>query len=321
MRNLADSAPEAPGPGTGSAAWVVGVDGGGTSSRAIILDLSGEEMGRGEGPPALLDPADPSAAAGAIEATVRGAAEDAGAALPLGTLWAGLAGAGRAGEREEMEVALRSRTLARWVKVGKDVEGAYRDAFGSGPGLLLVVGTGSMVWGRDAEGREIRVGGWGGILGDEGSGYWLGLRGLQAVARAADGRSPPTTLTGTLLATLNLDDPQGLISWTATATKGAIAALAPRVLDAAEAEDPVAADILEEGLNALLRHLEVAGSRWPASERPVPLALAGGLMGEGSALRQGLEPLVVGVGGRLVSRSIVPARGAAELALEMARGR
>jgi glucosamine kinase len=161
MRDVADSAPGPRGPELGSSGFVAGVDGGGTGSRARILDLLGREVGSGEGPPALVGASDPAAVAGAIETTVRRAAAEGGCPLPLRALWAGLAGAGQTEEREEIEEALRSRALARFVAVGGDVEGAHRDAFGGGPGVLLVVGTGSVAWGRDPTGREIRVGGWG----------------------------------------------------------------------------------------------------------------------------------------------------------------
>jgi len=210
--------------------------------------------------------------------------------------------------------------LARVVRVGMDVEGAHRDAFGGGPGVLLVVGTGSMAWGRDPSGREIRVGGWGGMLGDEGSGYWFGLGGLRAVARAADGRGPRTGLTETLLEALGLHDPPSLIPWASTATKGEIAALAPRVLEAAFSGDPAGAELLKEGLEALLRHLDVARTAWPGEEGGVPMALVGGLAEEVPPLRDRLETLVRGVGGRLVPPPVVPVRGAAHLALELSRG-
>jgi len=319
MRQTGGPAFETHRTGTGSDELIVGVDGGGTGSRALIMDLAGTELARAEGPPALILPSDPGAAAEAIGTTVARAAEGIGAPVPFKALWAGLAGAGRVGEREAVEIALRSMGLAQEVRVGMDVEGAHRDAFGTGSGVLLVVGTGSMAWGRDPEGREVRVGGWGGILGDEGSGYWLGLRGLQAVARAADGRGPSTILSKILLRTLRLTDPQALIPWMASASKGEVAALAPLVLDAAEGGDPAGAEVLKEGLDALLRHLEVVRSRWPTEEEPIPMALVGGLVGGGGALKGRLETLMVGVGGQLVSHPVSPVRGAGELALAMAR--
>lgn len=297
--------------------FVVGVDGGGSGCRALVLKLDGKERARAEGPPALVDPSEPGRATSAIAATVREAAARAGILLPARALWAGLAGAGRAGEREAVEIGLRSLDLAHTVRVGTDVEGAHRDAFGGGPGVLLVVGTGSMAWGRDPEGREVRVGGWGSLLGDEGSGYWLGLGGLRGIARAADGRGPATVLTDRLLDALGLPGPQALIPWAASASKAQVAALAPRVLAAAFDGDPVGVELLKGGLEALLRHLEVVRAKWPAHGEAIPMALAGGLAEGIPPFRERLETLVAGVGGRLAPPPVVPVRGAAKLALDL----
>ncbi len=144
-----------------------------------------------------------------------------------GQAWPGPAAAGT---REAVEIALRSRRLALETRVGMDVEGAHRTPSGPGPGVLLAVGTGSMVWGRDPEGREMRVGGWGGQLGEEGSGYWFGMEGLRAVVRAADRRDPPTRLTAALLGALQLPSAPDLVPWVARASKAEVGALAPLVL-------------------------------------------------------------------------------------------
>lgn len=315
MRETGGPAIQIPLPGAGSEGMVVGVDGGGTGSRALIVDLAGTALAQADGPPALVLPADPGVAVEAIAGTVRKAAEQVGAGLPLKALWAGLAGAGRTGEKEAVEIALRSRGLAGAVRVGMDVEGAHQDAFAGGPGILLVVGTGSMAWGRDADGREIRVGGWGGALGDEGSGYWFGLQGLRAVARAADGRIPSGTLSQEILEALRLPDPHALIPWTASATKGEVAALAPLVIGAALAGDPGGMEILEDGLQHLLVHLEVVRSKWPEGDESIPVALVGGLVDGEPRFKRRLETLVTGIGGRLAVHAVVPVRGAAQLAL------
>ena len=118
-----------------SPAFFIGVDGGGTGCRALVTDGAGVEMGMAEGPAALVRAADPAAAAEAIAPTVLQAMDVAGGRLPAAALWAGLAGAGQAGARAAVEIALRSMNLAREVRVGRDVEGAHRDAFGTGPGV------------------------------------------------------------------------------------------------------------------------------------------------------------------------------------------
>ncbi len=313
--NSSAPAPDTEPPG----AFVVGVDGGGTGSRAMVLSLEGRELAQAQGPPALIHPARPGAAAEAVGETVMAVLAEAGLTPPAAALWAGLAGAGRPGAREGEEISLRSMGLARELRVGMDVEGAHRDAFGAGPGILMVVGTGSMVWGRDPEGSEVRVGGWGGVLGDEGSGHWLGLRALKAVARQADGRGPESTLTPAVLSALGLPDPPALIPWVAAATKGEIAALAPTVLAAAGAGDPVALELEARALEELAGHLEVARARWPRHGEALSVALVGGVVEEGGGFREELAEMVSRLGGVLCPHPVVPVRGAAELALEMIR--
>ena len=297
--------------------YVVGVDGGGTGSRALVMDRTGRELARGEGPPALIDPSNPGAAAEAIAETVQAAVSSADRQLPAAGLWTGLAGAGRQGSREAVEIALRSMGLASETKVGMDVEGAHWDAFGSDPGILMAVGTGSVVWGRDPEGGELRVGGLGSLLSEEGSGYWLGLEGLRAVVRAADGREPPTSLTGSLFSATGQSDVQGLVGWVAEATKGDVGALAPMVLDHAKSGDEAAERIREKGLLALGQYLEAIRRAWAPWGNTFPLALAGGLLGPQGALRDHVIPIASSLGADLHPQVVVPVRGAALLALSL----
>ncbi len=298
--------------------YVVGVDGGGSGSRALVLDLEERELGKAEGPPALIDPANPEKAAEAISETVKRSVRKAGLELPARALWTGLAGAGRASAREAVEVVLRSERLALETKVGMDVEGAHWDAFRSGPGFLLAVGTGSMVWGRDPNGLTVRVGGWGSPLSEEGSGYWLGLEALRAVVRAADHRDPPTLLTPTLLADLHLPDAQALVPWIARASKGDVGALAPTVLELADQGDPAAKAILGRGLEALAMHLAVVQRTWEPWGDRFPLALAGGLLEEGGPLREAVMDLSTEMKAELHPNPVIPVRGAALLALKLA---
>jgi glucosamine kinase len=285
----------------------------------MVMDLEGRELGMAQGPPALVDPSNPGAAAEAISGTAGRAVGKAGLVFPAKGMWAGLAGAGRPGAREAVEIALRSLGLAERVGVGMDVEGAHQDAFGEEAGVLLVVGTGTMAWGRDPDGGEIRVGGGGGILGDEGGGYWIGLQGLRAVARAWDGRGEETLLIDLLLSSLHLRHPQDLIPWIAEAGKREVAALAPLVVKAGEEGDPVAGGVLQGALEELARHLRRVRAHWTSWPPPIPVALVGGLAEEGGPLRGPLEALVGEMGGSLQPGPVLPVRGAARKALELSR--
>jgi N-acetylglucosamine kinase-like BadF-type ATPase len=306
-------------PGEGTLV-VAGLDGGGTGSRVLLMDLQGRDLYMTEGPPGLVDPSDPGGAARAMAAVVRQAAHKSGVPLPIRALWAGLAGAGRPEIRTAVEEELGALGLAGQVKVGMDVQGAHRDVFGEGPGFVLVVGTGSMGWGRDPDGMEVRVGGWGSHLGEEGAGYWMGMEALRAVARSADGRDPPTLLLPTVLEALHLPDPQSLIRWVAEASKGEVGALAPVVLESASQGDPSARAIMDRGLAALGTYLDVLARAWAPWGDAFPVALAGGMAAEGGPLRAPLARMVEERGGILHSGPVVPARGAARLALDLTRG-
>jgi glucosamine kinase len=305
----------------------VGVDGGATRCRAIVLDRDGREVGRAEGPAGIVTVRTATAAAAIVATVVRDAVRDAGrddvgdagASPPVARLVAGLAGAGRPDARDAARSALAATGIARAVEVLGDSEIALDDAFDDGAGILIVAGTGSMALGRQAPGRQARArharaGGWGVVLGDEGSGWWLGIGGLRAVARAADGRGAATILTRVLLDALALSDPAALISRVGGASKDEIAALAPLVLRAALDGDAVArqlADVAAGELAAAAAAVRRALDPWP---EPPTVVGVGGLIAPDGLLR---DRVAEALGRHELSfdpREVVPARGAARRA-------
>ena len=213
----------------------VGIDGGGTRTTAVATGPDGRVVARAEGEAGIVKVLEPAAGVSILVGLTRRAAAAAGAPeAPVAALCCALSGAGREPERVALEAALRATGVAQCIRVTTDAEGAMADAFGTGAaGILLIAGTGSIAWGRDAAGRTARAGGWGFQLGDEGSGYFLGMAALQAVVRAHDGRAPETTLTADVLERTGVGAVEGLIAWTAAATKGDVGALAPGVCAAA----------------------------------------------------------------------------------------
>lgn len=324
--------------------WI-GVDGGGTRSRAVVGDASGHEIGAANGGPGLIDPADPRRAVEAVAAVVRAAAVTAELTLPVRGLWAGLAGAGHEAARTAVEAGLRDAGLAHRVAVGTDGEAAHADAFGAGPGILLVVGTGSVVRAVGQGGEVVTVGGWGQLLGDEGSGYGIGLDGLRGVVRASDGREPHTSLTRALLAATRAGAPRDLVAWAAGATKGEVAALSVVVAREARAGDTVAARVIHRALAAIRDHLaaalegvvrggggvegvsaprgvappeETAGrARTLGREGSSVVALVGGLVGENGALREAVEGIAAELGCGVYPQPVVPERGALRTAIRI----
>jgi N-acetylglucosamine kinase-like BadF-type ATPase len=191
-----------------------------------------------------------------------------------------------------------------------------------GWGVAVIAGTGSMAFGRAPDGRTARAGGWGYLLGDEGSGYALALAALRAVARMADQRGPTTYLADMLLSHLALKQPQELIGavYRGGLDRPAVAVLAPVVLEAAEAGDEVADAIVQKGAEQLA--LAVAAvARQLELTSPLPVALAGGLLVAAPGYRRRLT--------QALAKSLIhpepvmliqePAEGAVRLALAKVR--
>jgi glucosamine kinase len=268
----------------------------------------------------LLRPDNAESVALAIRQVAEEAAGDAGLTLPAAAVHAGVAGAGRQAAREALEQALRDAGVGERVRVGTDVAAAARDALDGDPGIVLLAGTGSIAWGRGADGREARAGGWGALLGDEGSGYALGVAAMKAVVRARDGRGASTALTDVLLSDLSLDGPEAIVPWAQTAAKARIAALAPRVLELS-ASDPVAGAIVADAALDLGAQARVLAGRLGPWPEPGPTVfLAGGLLSPDSPLRARVQS-VLDMEELEVSDHVVDgARGAGLLALEMLSG-
>lgn len=161
-----------------------------------------------------------------------------------------------------------------------DVEVAFDGAFAGGPGILLLAGTGSMVWAGAADGTQIRVGGWGDLFGDEGSAYWIGREALGRAAMALDGRLDGKAFARAMLAAIGAGakDGNALLDWVygLDHRRPAIAALARTVDAQAAAGDPVARDLLAAAADHLAAHVAAARGRLPGGAA-LPWSSAGGL--------------------------------------------
>jgi glucosamine kinase len=293
----------------------IGVDGGGSRTRAVLLGPDGEELARTEGWAAVADARDPAAPAGSVAEVCAAVAQVAGLSLPVDVVWAGLSGAGREDARLAVEVEMSRMGIAGDVYVGTDAQAAFHDAFEDGPGVLLVSGTGSIAWGRAEDGREGRVGGWGRPLGDEGSGYQIGLEALRRVMRSSDGRAPETILLERVLERLGLDGVEAMVGWEAQASRAEVAELTPRVAKAADDGDAVARQILVRALDELESHLRAILENLGPWSEPARLALGGGLLSPGGTLRKPVQARLPRHHVQLIDGEPDSAMGAARLAL------
>ncbi len=297
--------------------FFVGVDGGATRTRAVVLDEAGRELARAEGRQAIANAKEPHLAAGSVADVSERAARAAGLELPAEGLFAGLTGAGREDNRLAVEQELLRMGVARKVRIGTDFITAFHDAFGNGPGILLIAGTGSSSMGRGEDGRETRCGGWGHHLGDEGSGYALGAAALRIAAWQDDGRAPVTGLPAAILAHLKLERVQDLIPWAAAAAKKEVAALAPIVGAAAAEGDPAAQEIVARAVLDLEAHAVALRERLGPWRNPPGVAFTGGMVHHGRPLRAPLEAALTARGFVVLEREPDPAMGAARLALSL----
>jgi glucosamine kinase len=302
-------------------AIVVGVDSGGTRTRVMVADETGREVVTVEGAASAVRPGEAERSADIIATTVRDAlaACDMAEVVPR-VLCVGASGVGRDAEREALWRALVSRELADDVMVQADAMIALDDAFGDGPGVLVIAGTGSVGYGRGPTGAFARCGGWGPDCGDEGSGAWIGRRALSIVTAAADGREPVTLLTGALLTAAEVNEVGELIPFAAAATPATLAALAPAVLSVAQGGDLRANSLVTLAVEELILHARTLARQLFVDERAAtPLALGGGLLARGSLLRKRmLQRLKSAVpGAQLHDEDVVPVRGAVRGALRM----
>ena len=257
-------------------AYYLGVDGGGSKTLAVIVDEHGEELGRGLAGSANYNAVGLEAAVRHIATAVEQATRTAGCQLPVRKAWFGLAGIDRPADHQTLLPHLRE--LAEVVQLTNDAE-LLLAGLENALGVVLISGTGSIALGRDAAGQRARSGGWGHILGDEGSGYAIAQQALQAVVRASDGRGPQTALRERILHAWTLQSTDDLIGEVYNEPdKAKIASLSSCVMITARAGDPVAAAILQQAAKELALAVCAVCQTLEFPQQEVPLALGGGLL-------------------------------------------
>ena len=303
---------------------VVGVDGGGSKTHVIVADEKGREIATLTGAPSAVRPGEAVHSAEVIAALVRDALTIAGReGIRPRSLVVGVAGIGREKERKALVRALGAEGLADDVHVVADAEIAMTDAFGDGPGVLLISGTGSVAFGRSPTGEFRRCGGWGPDCGDEGSGAWIGRRALSVVTSSHDQREPDTRLVGAVLTALELEEVDDLVTWAAQATPQKLAALAVPVVTLASERDLRANSICTIAAEELVLHVRTLARQLFVDERAsVPVALAGGMLRRGSFLRRLVEHRLKSAvpGAHLHGEEVVAARGAVKMAQRLLAG-
>jgi N-acetylglucosamine kinase-like BadF-type ATPase len=300
---------------------VIGIDAGGTRTLCVLADDDGAILAEARGPGANLQ----SAGELEVEKVLHDLIAQATGSFTLPSpvaICLGMAGVDRPQDAEVVRGILRRIGQRARVVVVNDALIALEAGVPGKPGTVVIAGTGSIAYGRDADGRAARAGGWGYVLGDEGSGYWLGRLALRAVLRAADGRGEQTALTERVLAHYGVERPRDLVRqiYEGGTRPSAIAALARDVGEAADAGDGIAGHLVTVAAQELAKAAASVAKRLATESEPVVLS-GGTLLGLGQLRRQLTREL-----SRLLPSAAVipldaqPALGAVHLARAAARG-
>jgi N-acetylglucosamine kinase-like BadF-type ATPase len=196
----------------------------------------------------------------------------------------GLSGAGRSEVRDLVARLMAEVVVGRLLVVG-DIEIAMEAAFASGPGVITIAGTGSIAYGRDAQGRTARSGGWGLAISDEGSGQWVGRTAVGAVLSANDAGDDPALLP-TVLRLWNLATLDDLVRYANASPPPDFSSLFPLVLAAADEGDQVARDVLSHAGRELAALAGNVLRRLFAGVGSVPVAVVGGVFRQSAVVRE-----------------------------------
>ena len=265
--------------------YFCGWDGGGTATKICLVNERGEIAAQGASGPLNLN----GAPAEAVEETVKNgvaflAAQPGGLAACRG-LVIGFAGASNPAAAQVIERAVRACGYTGGLRLTGDCDIALAGAV-TGPGAVLIAGTGSVCYGKDAAGRPLRTGGFGWLFDDAGSGYAIGKDILSAAARFYDGCGPATALADLLQRKTGIENLRDLTAWTYAPETGKaqIAALAPLLLEALEQNDAAALAIERKAARDLA---DLAIAAWKkAGLTAGELALTGGVLTHFEGIRQ-----------------------------------
>jgi N-acetylglucosamine kinase-like BadF-type ATPase len=246
---------------------LLGVDGGGTSTIALLGRDDGVPIGRGVSGPSNAKAVGNAAARQALEAAIGSAFASAGLmARPVAVACLGLAGFDRTEDKQLLGEWARSGHWAEQLLLVNDGDLVVAAGTPEGWGVGVIAGTGSIAVARAPDGRKARAGGWGHLIGDEGSAYVTVLAALKKVARRADRREPssvqPDPLTVHLCRALGISGPDQLVSalYAPGFDRSKIAALAPVVLAAADVDPSIALELLRPA-GSELAQMAIAAAR------------------------------------------------------------
>lgn len=283
--------------------YVLGIDGGASKTVCLVVDEAGKTVSRGEAGPSNYHSVGQSAALASIQAAIAIAVKPLGA-ITLKAIGLGLAGIARPQDNQVVyawvqQLQASSVVPITWsisepnIVITHDALTALVGGITQAEGIVVNAGTGSIIFGRNQQGVTKRVGGWGPILGDEGSAYWIALRGMRAALLASEGQELPTQLQELFRQHLGLQTLAELVKvyqpeWGVKE----IAALAPIVDRAAVIGDEVAQSILEQAAQALFKGTQLVRNSIFSAQESVRIVTLGSVWKSQYEVRARFEALV-----------------------------
>lgn len=288
--------------------FFAGIDGGGTKTEAVLLDETGTEVNAARSGASNYLRVGLRTAVRNVRHSLETVVSGAGAELDdLGFVLCGIAGTAHFRHRRRLHEALRAALPDLELEVTTDARIALEGAVGEPPGAIVISGTGSAAYALDEGGREALAGGWGPVLGDEGSGYWIAREGLTAVVKADDGRGPATLIAEELCEEYQICQAGDLkyFVYSRDTRPGDMAKMNQIVSKAAERGDQIALGILESAGRELGHATAAAVRTLGLDERRIPVAGVGGAFHHGPHLQRAFKDYL---GAELPLAEVVPAK-------------
>ena len=304
--------------------YVIGVDGGGTKTVAVLANLNGKVLARAEVGPSNINKVGFKHAIDNIVKVLTQVSQEY-EKDKIVFIYLGLAAGLERDKRKKKEIKkqlLLIPSLSWVLPKNISIEGDQLIAFRSGTeekqGIIIIAGTGSIVMGWDKKGKEVIVGGWDYLLGDDGSGFWIGKKALQAVCLSIDGFNSKSLLHPMILKKLKIKTEKDLMQeiYKPEMIKN-IASLAPLVETAAKIGDKTAKDILFQASNKLIIRVNLVIKKLNLENKFFPLVLAGGVFKSKIILTKVKKDIkIIAPKANFIRLKQEPVIGAMKLALE-----
>lgn len=300
--------------------YVIGLDGGGTKTVSVLVSTDGRIVDQSVGESSNFQ----VIGGDKLQSAIRNLVEKQLATARVSSgqvrcLYAGLAGAGRVSDREKIYALLQQLGLAEQVVIDTDAAAALAGAFMGDPGIILIAGTGAICFGKTRSGEMIRSGGWGYMLGDEGSGFFIGQQAIMAALKDLDGRGTATALRPMIERRYSLNRIDEIIPrvYSGELDRTEIASIGVQVFELAADGDAVAQQVIALAASEQGKMVAAVAEKMAMRGKSIDVALIGSVFKQKQVLESGLRKEAEAVAARvnLIEPMVEPAVGSAILAL------